>query len=150
MKAVEKRSDARTRIVRARPEQIFSAIGDPARLARWWGPEGFSSTIHQFRFYPGGEWRLTLHGPDGQDYPNEYRVLRIEPNRFVLIEHVSAEHHFMLGIGLLAQGENTLLDWRQTFDTIEHYEQIAGFVAAANEQVLDRLSAEACADGYQT
>jgi hypothetical protein len=31
--------------------------------------------------------------------------------------------------------------WRQTFDTAEHYQQLAEFVAAANEQNLGRLEA---------
>jgi len=32
--------------------------------------------------------------------------------------------------------------WRQTFDSVEHYEKIAEFVASANEQNLERLAAE--------
>ena len=36
----------------------------------------------------------------------------------------------------------TEVKWRQTFDTVEHYERIAQFVASANEQNLDRLAAE--------
>jgi hypothetical protein len=32
--------------------------------------------------------------------------------------------------------------WRQTFDTVEHYEQIAQIVAEANEQNLQRLATE--------
>jgi len=36
----------------------------------------------------------------------------------------------------------TEVKWRQTFDTVEHYERIAEFVAAANEQNLERLAAE--------
>ena len=56
-------------------------------VARWWGPVGFSSTIHAFDFQPGGDWRLTLHGPDGTDYPNHNRFARIEPDRLLVIDH---------------------------------------------------------------
>lgn len=40
------------------------------------------------------------------------------------------------------QGAHTLVRWQQTFDTREHYERIASFVAAANQQNLEKLSAE--------
>ena len=32
--------------------------------------------------------------------------------------------------------------WQQTFDSAEHYQGIAHFIATANEQNLDRLTAE--------
>jgi len=85
---------------------------------------------------------LTLHGPDGSDYPNEYRLFRIEPERLIEIEHLSHDHHFMLALELHPQGESTLVKWTQTFDTVDHFQQVANFVATANDQVLERLSAE--------
>ena len=38
---------------------------DPEHLVHWWAPNGFTSTIHKMHFQEGGEWKLTLHGPDG-------------------------------------------------------------------------------------
>lgn len=137
------RSDARTRVIEAKPAEVFAAIRDPLRLARWWGPDGFSSTVHEFGFHPGARWSLTLHGPDGRNYANEYRLLRAEPDRMVQIEHPSEDHSFVLTIELTRQGKATLVSWQQTFSTVEHYQQVADFVAQANEQVLARLAAEA-------
>lgn len=137
----DKRSDARTRFIAASPAQVFAAMSDAARIARWWGPDGFASTIHEFDFRPRGKWLLTMHGPDGQDYPNESRFVRVEPGRVFEIEHLNG-HHFLLTLELAPEGNGTLVSWRQTFDTVEHYERIAGFVATANEQNLDRLAAE--------
>ena len=51
-------------------------------------------------------------------------------------------HHFVLTIEVQAQGANTLVAWRQTFDTADHYQRIASFIAVANEQNLERLAAE--------
>jgi hypothetical protein len=48
----------------------------------------------------------------------------------------------VLTIDLVDRGDATLVNWRQTFDTVAHYERYAGFVAAANEQNLDRREAE--------
>ena len=135
------RSDARNRIIPATCQQVFAAISTAERLARWWGPAGFSNTFHHFDFRPGGLWTLTMHGPDGQDYPNESRFLRIEPDRRVEIEHLSG-HHFTLSLELEARGPGTLLRWRQVFDSPQHFQTICAFVAKANEQNLDRLSAE--------
>ncbi len=143
MEPVEARSDARTKTIEASNADVFAAICDPARVARWWGPDGFTSTIHEFQFRPGGEWHLTLHGPDGSSHPNEYRLLRIEPDRLVEMDHPSDDHHFTLRIELLQQGANTVVAWTQTFDTVDAYQQLASFLAQANEQVLARLSAEA-------
>ena len=116
-------------------------MSDPARVARWWGPAGFTNTIQQFEFKPGGQWLLTMHGPDGTDYPNESRFTRIVADQMVEIEHLNG-HHFILTIELLPMQGGTEVRWRQTFDTAEHFKQMAAFVAPANEQNLDRLSAE--------
>jgi uncharacterized protein YndB with AHSA1/START domain len=117
-------------------------MSDPARIARWWGPSGFTNTIQEFNFVPGGSWRLTMHGPDGKDYPNESRFTRIIPDRLFEIEHLNG-HHFSLTIELRAEDSGTNVSWRQTFDTIECYERLAAFVATANAQNLERLAVEA-------
>jgi uncharacterized protein YndB with AHSA1/START domain len=118
---------------------VFAAMSDPARIARWWGPEGFTSTIHLFEFSPGGRWLLTMHGPDGKDYPNESRFTRVVADQLLEIEHLSG-HHFFLTIELTAKDGGTEVSWRQTFDTAAEYERLAAFVAPANEQNLDRLA----------
>jgi uncharacterized protein YndB with AHSA1/START domain len=141
MEAVEKRSDMRTVFVAATPAQVFAAMSDPERVSRWWGPDGFTNTIHQFDFQPGGTWRLTMHGPDGKDYPNESRFTRVTSGELFEIEHLSG-HHFVLSIELQPSDQGTQIHWRQTFDTVEHYERIARFVAGANGQNLRRLADE--------
>jgi hypothetical protein len=141
MESVDKRSDSRSVHVEATPEQVFAAVSSPERVARWWGPDGFTNTIQQFDFRPGGKWLLTMHGPDGKNYPNESRFTRLVPGELFEIEHLSG-HHFILSIELRALGQGTRVHWRQTFDTVEHYERIARFVAGANEQNLERLRAE--------
>jgi len=130
------------RLLDATPAQVFAAIADPQRLSRWWGPAGFSSRDSHCDFRPGGHWHLVLVGPDGTEYPNHNRFVAIEPDARVLIEHVSDEHHFVLEIRLEAEGAQTRVGWRQTFDTVQHRDAMAPFVEPANEQNLDRLAAE--------
>lgn len=82
-----------------------------------------------------------MDGPDGKDYPNERRFTRIVPDEVFEIEHLSG-HHFFLTIELTPLGQATRVNWRQSFDTVEHYERIAQFVASANQQNLERLAEE--------
>ena len=136
----ELRSDSRTRLIEAPREAVFAAFSNPEQLARWWGPEGFSSRFEEFDLRAGGYWRFTMQGPDGTDYPNESRFLEVDENRRVVVEHFSG-HHFILTITLTPTGRSTQIGWRQVFDSAEHYEQIAEFISRANEQNLDRLQA---------
>lgn len=138
---MEKRSDTRNKIIAASPARVFAAMRDPARIARWWGPDGFTNTIHKYEFVPGGSWLLTMHGPDGTDYPNESRFTRIIADRLFEIEHLNG-HHFVLTLELEPHAQGTRVAWRQTFDTEEHYSRLAEFVAVANAQNLERLAAE--------
>lgn len=137
------RESVHARVLNASCEQVVNAFREPERFAQWWGPKGFRSTIHSFDFRPGGRMRLTLHGPDGANYENEYVVEEfVEPERIV-ISHPDPGHYFQLFITLAEEAENkTRLSWRQRFDTREHFERVKSVVAEANEQNLDRLAAE--------
>jgi uncharacterized protein YndB with AHSA1/START domain len=141
MEPIEARSDIRAKFFPASPAQVFAAMRDPDCIARWWGPDGFTNTIHTYEFVQGGRWQLTMHGPDGTDYPTENRFVRLVEDQLFEIEHLNG-HHFVLTLELLAHGDGTNVMWRQTFDTAEHYKQLAEFVAAANEQNLGRLANE--------
>jgi uncharacterized protein YndB with AHSA1/START domain len=131
-----------SRHIEAPQKEVFRAFSQPERLARWWGPDGFSSTFETFDLRQGGAWRFVMHGPDGTDYPNESVFRALEPPSRVVIEHLSDEHHFFLTITFEARGSQTLVGWRQLFDSAEHKEKVAAVVRQANEQNLDRLQAE--------
>lgn len=130
-----------SRHLRAKPEAVFAAIQDPARLARWWGPDGFSNTFDSFEFKPGGRWQFTMHGPDGKSYPNLSEFLQIVPHALVRIRHLSAPH-FVLTIALSASNDGTLVSWDQAFDDPKVAESLRHIVEPANEQNLDRLTRE--------
>jgi uncharacterized protein YndB with AHSA1/START domain len=130
-----------SRLIDAPRERVFRAISDPAHLARWWGPKGFTSTFHEFDLRPGGAWRFVMHGPDGVNYPNESVFVEVTAPERVVFEHIS-DHHFQMTITFAAQGVKTLVGWRQVFDTAAERQRIAEFVIEANEQNLDRLAAE--------
>lgn len=130
-----------SRLIDAPRERVFGAFSDPERLARWWGPAGFTSTFDEFDLRPGGAWRFVMHGPDGADYPNESVFVEVVAPECVVLEHLSG-HHFTLTITFSAQRDQTLVGWRQVFDTAAERQRIAAVVTEANEQNLDRLAAE--------
>lgn len=134
-----------TRYLPASPADVFAAIADPARLARWWGPDGFTNTFHTFDFRPGGAWLFTMHGPDGTDYPNQSEFLEIAQDARVRIKHVNLPH-FELVIDLAPEGEGTHLSWVGVFENQAFAESMRGFLEGANEQNLGRLQREVAAD----
>jgi uncharacterized protein YndB with AHSA1/START domain len=132
------------RRIAAPHEAVFAAFADPQRLARWWGPDGFSSRFATFEPRPGGRWVFTMHGPDGQDFANECVFLEWRAPGRVVIEHLGGMHHFVLTVLLHDEddGRATRVTWRQQFDDAAHCAQMAPFVRPANEQNLARLEAE--------
>lgn len=131
-----------TREIPAPVEAVFQALADPARLACWWGPDGFTSTIHRFEFVQGGRWEFTMHGPDGVDYPNQATFVEIVPHSSVVIQHVS-QPHFTLSISLTPSGAGTLVRWVQAFEDPAVAAHIRHIVEPANEQNLARWNREA-------
>ncbi len=130
-----------TRDVRATPAAVFAAIQDPARLAKWWGPTGFTSRFTVFQFEPGGQWVFDMVGPDGTVYPNESVFEHIDADRQVVIRHV-CQPHFTLTITLAPSPTGTSVNWLQVFADAAVAEAVRHIVEPANEQNLDRLSAE--------
>jgi uncharacterized protein YndB with AHSA1/START domain len=122
------------------PAEIWAAIADPAKLAQWWGPRGFTNTFSRFEFRPGGAWSLVMHGPDGASYPNEILFAALDAPRYVLIRHIG-EPWFSLSIDLRAQDDGTLLLWEQRFDDEAVEQAVAAICTPANEDNLDRLQA---------
>lgn len=125
----------------ATPAEVFAAHQDPARLARWWGPDGFRNTFQVFEFVPGGRWIFTMHGPDGKDYPNESIFAAIEENARILVDHV-CEPRFQLDIRLHPHGTGTRVEWLADFENKAFAQAMASFLQSSNDQNLDRLAAE--------
>ena len=125
----------------AAPEQVFSAISSPERLARWWGPAGFANTFSDFEFKTGGIWNLVMHGPDGANYPNENVFGEIVTNQKVVVEH-PMQPVFRLTIELVPSKTGTLVSWAQAFESAEVARQIEHIVVPANDENLQRLMAE--------
>jgi uncharacterized protein YndB with AHSA1/START domain len=129
------------REIAATPDEVFAAVSDPQRLARWWGPAGFTNTFTVCDFVPGGRWSFVMHGPDGRDYANENVFVEIEAPAKVVVQHVSAPV-FRLTVALAPSAGGTTVLWEQTFESAEVARHVEHVVVPSNEQNLDRLTAE--------
>lgn len=130
-----------SRELAADPATVFAAIKDPVRLARWWGPDGFSNRFEVFEFAPGGNWVFSMIGPDGTTYANTSTFTTIDAERRVAIEHISPPQ-FVLTITLEPAAGGTRVIWEQAFADDAVANAIRHIVEPANEQNLDRLSVE--------
>lgn len=129
-----------SRVIAAPRARVYAAFADPALLARWWGPAGFSNTFETFELCAGGSWRFVMHGPDGTDYPNESVFVEVLPEQRVVFNHVSAPS-FEMSITFSDHGPRTAVGWRQRFASADECRRIAAIAVPANEQNLDRLAA---------
>jgi len=131
-----------TRVFDAPRELVFAAWIDPQHIASWWGPTGFTTTIHEMDVRPGGVWRFIMHGPDGVDYPNKIVYLEIaKPERLVYNHGDDNDVRFQVTVTFEAQGEKTRLTMRSIFPTaaerdlvVTQYHAIEG-----GNQTLDRF-----------
>jgi uncharacterized protein YndB with AHSA1/START domain len=132
-----------SRSIAASPSRVFAAFADSARLSEWWGPAGFTSTFDAFEFRTGGKWSFVMHGPDGKDYPNEMVVAQVDPPQLIVLHHVSQPRYLLTVTLAPAAHGATLVHWHQAFEDAELASRMERIVVPANEQLLDRLAAEA-------
>ncbi len=130
-----------SREIAASVEQVFAAISTPERLARWWGPAGFTNTFHVCEFKTGGRWSFIMHAPGGTNYANENVFAEVAVPHRVVVQHVG-EPKFLLSIELAASAAGTLVSWEQVLESDEFARKAAHIIEPANEQNLDRLTQE--------
>lgn len=73
-----------SRVFDAPRDLVFAAWTEPAHLARWSGPEGFTASQDYFSATPGGKYRVCLREPDGTEHwlRGVYREV-VPPERLV-------------------------------------------------------------------
>ncbi len=100
------------RTFQAPRELVWRAMTERDRIEQWWGPEGFSTTVEELDFQPGGRWKYVMTAPDGTKYPVEGVFAEIlEPERFVATDEFG-EAFEGPGVSDLPQGvvTSTLLE----------------------------------------
>ena len=130
-----------SRLFNAPVELVWEVWTNPDHIKNWWGPNGFTNTIHQMDVQNGGEWNLTMHGPDGTDYKNKSIFKEIVPHKKIVYEHISAPH-FITTVDFEAQGDKTQITWHMLFETREQFIQVVKTFKADEglKQNMDKLN----------
>jgi uncharacterized protein YndB with AHSA1/START domain len=137
-----------SRVLDAPRELVFSAWTDPAHVAEWWGPGGFTSKVIAWDSRPGSPIRIDMHAPNGVVYPmNGTMIEVVPPERFVFTAGaLDAEGRSMFDVLTTAtfaeQGGRTrlTLNARVTRKTPQADQHIKGMKAGWT-QSLERLAA---------
>jgi uncharacterized protein YndB with AHSA1/START domain len=81
-----------TRVFDAPAGLVFKAWTDPGRIARWWGPKGFTTPFCKVDLRKGGVFHYCMRSPEGRDYWGKgiYREI-VEPERIVFTDVFSDE-----------------------------------------------------------
>ena len=130
-----------TRVFDTTPELMYKAWTDPSILSQWWGPDGFTNTFHEFDLRPGGGWRFIMHGPNGDDYPNECIFIAITEPLQLIWRHISAPEFYVIA-NIEPELGKTRVVFKMIFNSAEECRKIRRFVTDANEQNFNRLERE--------
>lgn len=123
-------------------EVVYQAFSNPRHLQKWWGPEGFTNTIHEFDLRPGGKWLLTMHGPEKGNYENASIFKNIIPNKLVAWTRTSQPLFEMEVAFEQLNHSKSKISFRMIFKTTEECEKMKNFVVPKNEENFDRLERE--------
>jgi uncharacterized protein YndB with AHSA1/START domain len=120
-------------------ELVWQVWTNPEHIKHWWGPDGFTNTIQKMDVTNGGEWIFTMHGPDGNNYPNKTIFREVVTRKKLVHEHF--DPNFIAIIDFERQGNQTALTWYKLYETKElfelveiHYRSSEGFL-----QTMEKL-----------
>jgi len=143
-------------------ENLWRAYADKEWFERWWGPEGWETTVKAFEFKPGGSIHYCMKCVDenqGEWFGQEsWGLMRLEtveePDRFTALDYFSdadgavnnqmPAQKFMVEI--VEEGSQTRLVTRSVTETAEQLEELIkmgmteGFASQLNK--LEKLLAD--------
>ena len=142
---LEDREIVLTRDFDAPRELVWEAWTRPEHLARWWGPDGCTTTIHQMDVRPGGTLRFNMHVPEVGDFPNNIVYTEVVRPERLVYDHSGDEpdlHRFQVTATFdVLDGDRTRLTMRMLFPTTEARDATVAFGAVElGNQTLRHLA----------
>lgn len=130
-----------TRVFNAPRELVWKVRTEPEHIAQWWGPDGFTNTIHQMDVSVGGVWEFIMHGPNGVDYKNKSVYSEVVKPSLLVYRHVSGPA-FTATVTFEELDGTTEVSMRMVFDSAQLRNQVVeeyGAIEGA-KQTFNRLS----------
>ncbi len=138
------------RMIAAPRDLVFSRWTDPAHLAQWWGPHGFTNPVCEVDARPGGKLRIVMRAPDGSDYPmtGEFQeVVKNERLVFVAVARDKDENPLLEShtkVTFAGEGAGTRLTVEaRAVGLVEIAPQMLAGMEAGWTQTVERLVAHA-------
>ena len=137
-----------TRILKAPRELVFEVWTNPNHVVHWWGPKGFTNTIHEMSVKPGGVWRFIMHGPDGTDYPNKIIFKEVVKPSLLTFDHgwdvedlKKDPRTFEVTVNFVSKGKTTEVIMKMVFKSKEVRDEVVEKYGAieGNKQMMDKL-----------
>ncbi|MBI5794465.1 SRPBCC domain-containing protein [Candidatus Uhrbacteria bacterium] len=133
-----------TRMINAPRTRVWETWTTADHLAKWWGPDGFTTTTHEFNFSVGGRWRFIMHGPDGTDYPNHIVFTQIKVPELIAHDHGGDDGkvHFRAVVTFEEKDNGTLVTLRSVFPSAQDRDRVVKDHDAieGGKQTLGRLA----------
>ena len=104
-----------TRVFGASRDLVWRAWTDPKHMAQWFGPRMFTSSVSELDVRVGGNLRIVMHGPDGNDYPMKGVFREVKAPERLVFTNIALDkngNHLLEGettVVLEAQGDRTKL-----------------------------------------
>ena len=133
-----------TRVFDAPRELVFEAHSKCEHMSRWWGPRGFTLTLCEMDFRPGGAYRFVQRAPDGAEYAfrGQYREI-VPPERIVwTFEFEGMPGHVSVETATFSEQDGkTMLTATAVYDSVEDRDAVlqSGMEAGLRE-TWDRLA----------
>lgn len=132
------------RIYDAPVKTVWEAWVDPDKVAKWWGPRGFTITTHSKDVRTGGHWDYIMHGPDGVDYPNKTKYLEVEKYSRMVYDHGANDTQpplFRVTVTFTDVNGKTKMEMTMALATAEAAKEIKKFIKkAGGDSTWDRLA----------
>jgi hypothetical protein len=109
-----------TRVFDAPRALVWQAWTDPAMMANWFGPRGFTSSVPELDLRVGGALRIVMHGPDGNDYPMKGVFLEVAPPERLVYSNIALDkdgNHLLEGETTVTLSEQ---DGKTTLYLVSH------------------------------
>lgn len=134
------------RVLDASREAVFAAWTDADSFCQWFGPDGYTCTVHEMDVRPGGRARFDMVSGDGTVYASRFDYLEVVPAKRLVLDHGSDVDddptRFRVTVTLDEQADGkTVLTLRQLHPTVAQREAGVGFGAVElGLQTLQKLA----------
>jgi uncharacterized protein YndB with AHSA1/START domain len=106
------------RVFPAAPSVVFRAFSDPDELAKWWGPNGFSTPSLDFDLQVGASYRIEMQPPEGEAFYLTGEFREVDPPvrlafTFVWEDPDPDDVETLVGLSFQDLGESTEVSFTQ-------------------------------------